>query len=225
MPGVGQPASGSGASTPSRTMRTWPGCPWFDGLPPAGSPAAARVLGDQQVAVRRERDVARALEPFGDGDEPHAEQLAGRALALRLAVRRARSRHPRVEHERVGRRAAVALARRGRVGRCARRAALRKHEQHRQQRWSSRRSCMFGSCTSLSLRSPRTRAALTPRPEVHNPRRQARADWAQNLRPFRRRVNASCARERATQYALGGSVGVTVLDAAARARLSSARTR
>ena len=63
-----------------------------------------RELRDQQIAVRRERDVARAPQAFRYGHEPHAEQLAGRALALRLAVRRARPRHPCVEHERVRRR-------------------------------------------------------------------------------------------------------------------------
>ncbi len=65
---------------------------------------AARELGDERIAVGREREVARAREPFGNRHEAHAEQIARRALALRLAVRRARARHPRVEHERVGRR-------------------------------------------------------------------------------------------------------------------------
>ena len=107
-----------------------------------GISCAARALGDQEIALRRERDVARAREPFGDRNEAHAEQLAGRALALWLAIRRARSRHPRVEHERIGRRGRRRWARgrigarrrrraRGRIGRC-RRAPLRESEQQRQ---------------------------------------------------------------------------------------------
>ena len=63
---------------------------------------AARQLGDERIAVGREREVARAREPFGDRHEAHAEQVARRALALRLAVWRAGARNPRVEHERVG---------------------------------------------------------------------------------------------------------------------------
>ena len=91
---------------------------------------AVRELGDQQIAVRHERDVARIRQAFGDRHEPHAKQLAGRALALRLAVRRARARHPRVEHERIGRRRRRCGARSR-----ARRRALhaRLHERERQQ--------------------------------------------------------------------------------------------
>src|SRR5205814_9454244 len=76
--------------------------PHVTGLPLDGLVAAARFprgnreLGDQELTVWRERDVARTPEPFGDRDEAHTEQLARRAPTLRLAVPRATAPHPPV---------------------------------------------------------------------------------------------------------------------------------
>ncbi len=151
---------------------------------------AAHQLGDQEVAVRCERDVARAREPLGYGDEAHAEQLAGRALALRLAVRRARARHPGVEHERAARapRAAVRLRlRRALRSACSLARALATaataigtHE----------RSCMCRLPHVPVAVLANDREPLAPPVGGTQPATPRACGLAQNLRSFRGGVNA-----------------------------------
>ena len=75
---------------------------------------APRQLGDHDPAIWRKCDVARATQAVGDRHETHAKEVSRRALALWLAIRRARSRDPGVEHERDG---GQRLRRRGSGGR------------------------------------------------------------------------------------------------------------